>query len=109
MCGNYSQLADIRQCFLLPIIRILCETPRGPLQGASLRHLRSKAVKFGIAIFIHPHYSQAMDTNTRQMTALEINLERTKAVVDIPDQYRALLDVVKNHYGVSRRTEEMLV
>ena len=43
------------------------------------------------------------------MTALEINLERTKAVVDIPKKYRTLLDIVKNHYGVSKRTEEMLV
>lgn len=43
------------------------------------------------------------------MTALEINLERTKAVVDIPEKYRRLLGVVKNHYGVSKRTEELLV
>jgi pyruvate,orthophosphate dikinase len=50
-----------------------------------------------------------MDTKTRHLTALEINLERTKAVVDIPEKYRILLDVVKNHYGVSKRTEEMLV
>ncbi|MCX5820746.1 MAG: hypothetical protein NT047_12710, partial [Deltaproteobacteria bacterium] len=52
-----------------------------------------------------------MDTKekTRHLTALEINLERTKAVVDIPEKYRILLDVVKNHFGVSKRTEEMLV
>jgi pyruvate,orthophosphate dikinase len=54
---------------------------------------------------------EGMDTKekARPLTALEINLERTKAVVDIPDKYRILLDVVKNHYGVSKRTEEMLV
>ena len=52
-----------------------------------------------------------MDTSekTRHLTALEINLERTKAVVDIPEKYRILLSVVKNHYGVSKRTEELLV
>ena len=52
-----------------------------------------------------------MDTKekTRHLTALEINLERTKAVVDIPEKFRILLDVVKNHYGVSKRTEEMLI
>ncbi|PJC74828.1 MAG: pyruvate, phosphate dikinase [Syntrophobacterales bacterium CG_4_8_14_3_um_filter_58_8] len=52
-----------------------------------------------------------MDTKgkTRPLTALEINLERTKAVVDIPEKYRRLLGVVKNHYGVSKRTEELLV
>lgn len=50
-----------------------------------------------------------MDSQARPLSALEINLERTKAVVDIPDQYRILLSVVKDHYGVSKRTEEMLV
>ena len=43
------------------------------------------------------------------LTALEINLERTKAVVDIPEKYRMLLSIVKNHYGVAKRTEELLV
>jgi pyruvate,orthophosphate dikinase len=46
---------------------------------------------------------------TRPLTALEINLERTRAVVDIPEKYRILLDVVRNHYGVAKRTEELLV
>ena len=52
-----------------------------------------------------------MDTQdkTRPLTALEINLERTKANVDIPEKYRVLLDVVRNQYGVLKRTEEMLV
>jgi pyruvate,orthophosphate dikinase len=51
----------------------------------------------------------ATSEKTRHLTALEINLERTKAVVDIPEKYRILLSVVKNHYGVSKRTEELLV
>jgi len=46
---------------------------------------------------------------TRPLTALEINLERTRAVVDIPEKYRILLDVVENHYGVAKRTEELLI
>ena len=40
---------------------------------------------------------------------LEINLERTKAIVEIPDKYRILLDVARNHYGVLKRTEELLI
>ena len=52
-----------------------------------------------------------MDTKekTRHLSALEINLERTKAVVQIPDEYRILLDVASSHYGVLKRTEELLV
>jgi pyruvate, orthophosphate dikinase len=52
-----------------------------------------------------------MDTKEKapHLSALEINLERTKAVVRIPDEYRVLLDVVKNHYGVLKRTEELLI
>ena len=42
-------------------------------------------------------------------TALEINLERTRAVVDIPSKHRILMDIVRNHYGVAKRTEELLV
>ena len=47
--------------------------------------------------------------NIWRSTALEINLERTKAVVEIPDKYRILLDVARSHYGVLKRTEELLV
>ena len=52
-----------------------------------------------------------MDTKEkiRHLSALEINLERTKAVVRIPDEYRILLDVADSHYGVLKRTEELLV
>ena len=42
-------------------------------------------------------------------TALEINLERTKASVEIPDKYRVLIEVVQEHYGVLRRMEDLLV
>jgi len=46
---------------------------------------------------------------TQHVSALEINLERTKAVVQIPDEYRILLDVAENRYGVLKRTEELLI
>jgi len=46
---------------------------------------------------------------TQHLSALEINLERTKAVVQIPDEYRILLDVANSRYGVLKRTEELLV
>src|SRR5574340_1005337 len=45
----------------------------------------------------------------RPLTALEINLERTRAVVEIPERYRILLSVAKDRYGVLKRTEEMLL
>ncbi len=43
-----------------------------------------------------------------QSTALRINLERTKTTVEIPDKYEVLLYVAKNHYGVLKRTRELL-
>ncbi|MHB8108724.1 MAG: PEP/pyruvate-binding domain-containing protein [Syntrophorhabdaceae bacterium] len=42
-------------------------------------------------------------------TALEINLERTKAVVEIPEKYRFLMDIMEGHYGILRRLEDLLV
>ena len=47
--------------------------------------------------------------NVWRSTALEINLERTKAIVEIPDKYRILLNAAQNHYGVLKRTEELLI
>jgi len=44
----------------------------------------------------------------RALTALEINLERTRAVVAIPDRYGELLAVAQSHNVVGKRTEEML-
>jgi pyruvate,orthophosphate dikinase len=46
---------------------------------------------------------------TRHLTALEINLERTRAVVEIPEKYQVLLDVAKPHYGILSRTEGLLL
>jgi len=46
--------------------------------------------------------------NLWHSTALEINLERTKAVVEIPDKYTVLLHVASDHYGVLKRTESLL-
>ncbi len=40
--------------------------------------------------------------------ALEINLERTKAIVEIPEKYKILLDTATGHYGVLKRTENLL-
>jgi pyruvate, orthophosphate dikinase len=52
---------------------------------------------------------ETQQNNTWRSTALEINLERTKAVVEIPEKYKPLLDVAQNHYGVLKRTEELLI
>jgi pyruvate,orthophosphate dikinase len=41
-------------------------------------------------------------------TALQVNLERTAAVVEIPETYQVLLDVASDHYGVLKRTKELL-
>ncbi len=43
-----------------------------------------------------------------QSTALQVNLERTAAVVEIPEEYQILLEVAKDHYGVLKRTRELL-
>ncbi len=45
---------------------------------------------------------------TRNLTALQINLERTRAVVEIPEKYSELLLVAKSHSAIGVRTEEML-
>ncbi len=42
-------------------------------------------------------------------SALEINLERTKAIVEIPEKYRILMEVVQDHYGVLKRVEDLLL
>ncbi|MDD4997731.1 MAG: hypothetical protein PHI99_06240, partial [Syntrophales bacterium] len=47
--------------------------------------------------------------NKQPQTALEINLERTRAVVNIPSKYGILIEIVRNQYGVAKRTEELLV
>jgi pyruvate,orthophosphate dikinase len=50
-----------------------------------------------------------MNEKTPLSGALEINLERTRAVVEIPERYGILLDAARNHYGVRKRTEELLL
>ncbi len=46
---------------------------------------------------------------TFKSTALEINLERTRATVEIPEKYRVLMEVMEGHYGILRRLEDLLV
>ena len=46
--------------------------------------------------------------NTFVSTALQANLERTAATVEIPEKYRVLLDITREHYGVFKRTQDLL-
>jgi len=46
--------------------------------------------------------------NTFISTALQANLERTAATVEIPERYRVLLDITREHYGVFKRTQDLL-
>ena len=41
-------------------------------------------------------------------SALKVNLERTAATIEIPEQYSPLLKVVENHYGLRKKTRELL-
>ncbi len=41
-------------------------------------------------------------------SALKVNLERTAATVEIPSRYDPLLSIVEKHYGVRKKTAEML-
>jgi pyruvate,orthophosphate dikinase len=43
-----------------------------------------------------------------QSTALQVNLERTAAAVEIAPKYQVLLKVVEDYYGVHKRTRELL-
>ncbi len=45
---------------------------------------------------------------TFKSSALEINLERTKAVVEIPEKYKVLMEMMQGHYGILRRLEDLL-
>lgn len=45
---------------------------------------------------------------TFRSSALEVNLERTAAQVEIPEKYRGLLKVVESHFGVFKRTSDLL-
>jgi len=41
-------------------------------------------------------------------TALQVNLERTAATVEIPLRYQLLLAIAEGHYGVLKRTQDLL-
>lgn len=41
-------------------------------------------------------------------SALKVNLERTAVAIEIPDQYSPLLKVAQNHYGLQKKTRELL-
>lgn len=41
-------------------------------------------------------------------SALKVNLERTSVAIAIPPKYEPLLKVVEGHYGLQRKTREML-
>jgi pyruvate,orthophosphate dikinase len=51
-----------------------------------------------------------MDTNRvdLQSSALQVNLERTAAKVEIPEEYLPLLKIVEDHYGLQKKTKELL-
>lgn len=41
-------------------------------------------------------------------SALQVNLERTAAKVEIPEEYLPLLEIVEDHYGLRKKTDELL-
>ncbi len=41
-------------------------------------------------------------------SALKVNLERTAVNIEIPKQYESLLEVVADHYGLQKKTRELL-
>lgn len=41
-------------------------------------------------------------------SALKVNLERTAATIEIPEQYEPLLKIVADHYGLQKKTSELL-
>ncbi|HLZ19926.1 MAG TPA: hypothetical protein VKO67_09945, partial [Smithellaceae bacterium] len=53
--------------------------------------------------------SKPAETNSQwASTALKVNLERTAVEVLIPPQYAPLLQIVKDHYGLQKKTRELL-
>jgi pyruvate,orthophosphate dikinase len=56
------------------------------------------------------HEGHLMDEQQKkwQSTALQINLERTAAAVEIAQKHRVLLKIVEGYYGVHKRTRELL-
>ncbi|MEE9913635.1 MAG: hypothetical protein K4571_18135 [Deltaproteobacteria bacterium] len=47
-------------------------------------------------------------TNPWVSSALKVNLERTAVDVQIPQQYAPILQIVKDHYGLQKKTRELL-
>ncbi len=53
--------------------------------------------------------SKPVDKNERWVsTALKVNLERTAVDVQIPQQYAPILQIVQDHYGLQKKTRELL-
>jgi pyruvate,orthophosphate dikinase len=52
-----------------------------------------------------------MDTNKVNLrsSALQVNLERTAAKVQIPEEYLPLLEIVQDHYGLQKKTNDLLI
>ena len=53
--------------------------------------------------------SKPVEKNNRWVSsALKVNLERTAVAVHIPPQYAPLLQIVQDHYGLQKKTRELL-
>ena len=53
--------------------------------------------------------SKPIEQNNRWVSsALKVNLERTAVDVQIPTQYAPILQIVKDHYGLQKKTRELL-
>ncbi len=53
--------------------------------------------------------SKPIEKNNRWVSsALKVNLERTAVDVQIPQQYAPILQIVKDHYGLQKKTRELL-
>jgi len=48
------------------------------------------------------------DIKELDSSALKVNLERTAVTIEIPEQYSPLLAVVEGHYGLQKKTRELL-
>jgi pyruvate,orthophosphate dikinase len=62
-------------------------------------------------MFVNHEEGEPMDEKTIALdsSALKVNLERTAITVQIPEKYATLLHVVEGHYGVSKRTHDLLL
>lgn len=53
--------------------------------------------------------SKPIEQNRWVSSALKVNLERTAVDVQIPPQYAPLLQIVQDHYGLQKKTRELLI